>query len=208
MTQCRGVILLSPERSIVWTLIYLSRLHWEQLIAVPVVDHATSSKKPWPYVFPQRVGVKTRAGARLPFPAVAGLSASRREGKHDYSNKDPLIGWKTSLLKHLQPVLKPTNCLSTNKKNPLSGLLWGRFHYKVSRSVLWSILLDEKKNWYQEMDSAHYREIINQYACWILHYVKFTLNVCQLLNISCQLYCSYAERNTTLNGTTTVPLKG
>jgi len=70
---------------------------------------------------PQRVGVKTRAGARLPFPAVAGLSASRREGKHDYSNKDPLIGWKTSLLKHLQPVLKPTDCLSTNKKNPLSA---------------------------------------------------------------------------------------
>lgn len=60
--------------------------------------------------------MKTRAGARLPFPAVAGLSASRREGKHDYSNKDPLIGRKTSLLKHLQPVLKPTDFLSTNSK--------------------------------------------------------------------------------------------
>ncbi len=79
-----------------------------------MVDHATSSKNSWPYVFPRRVGVKSRAGARLPFPAVAGLSASRREGKHDYSNKDPLIGRKTCLLKHLQPVLKPTDRLCPN----------------------------------------------------------------------------------------------
>lgn len=106
MTRCRGVILLSPKRhSLDFNLSEQATLRAS--LCSSSGWSCNQQQKATAICLPPARGSEDQSRCSAAFSAVAGLSASRREGKHDYSNIDPLIGRKTGYSNICSQCLKP-----------------------------------------------------------------------------------------------------